>query len=282
MGKWYAVRRGRVTGILESWPECRKSVTGFPGAQFKSFKSLEEARTYLETGEVSASGPQKFYAVRGKGVYPSWKACQEAIVGVSSPQYRVFGTRGEAEAWMRGEDYWGNLVQESLKQGYLPAFTDGSFMMNRKIYGWGVVLIPRDDRTEILSGCGGRAEYCTMRNVSGEVYGALAAMLWAREHGWRGVHILHDYEGLSRWADGEWKAVSPISRMYRETLEGFRKEGLQLRFTHVKAHSGIRWNELADKAAKEAAEWGEEEESGETLRKLGEIREMGKQGALNP
>lgn len=45
--KYYAVRNGRTTGILLSWEECKKSITGFKGAEYKGFVTLEEAKSYL-------------------------------------------------------------------------------------------------------------------------------------------------------------------------------------------------------------------------------------------
>lgn len=52
--KVYAVRRGRKTGIFHSWADCQAQTTGFSGAQFKSFSSVEEARQYL-SGETKAA-----------------------------------------------------------------------------------------------------------------------------------------------------------------------------------------------------------------------------------
>ncbi len=46
--KFYAVKEGRQTGIFKTWEECNSQVARFPGAQFKSFDSEEEARQYLE------------------------------------------------------------------------------------------------------------------------------------------------------------------------------------------------------------------------------------------
>lgn len=45
--KYYAVRQGRNPGIYLTWPECRENVTGFPGAVFKSFETMEEAESFL-------------------------------------------------------------------------------------------------------------------------------------------------------------------------------------------------------------------------------------------
>ena len=55
--KVYAVKKGRHPGIYNSWDDCKKQVNGYSGAEFKSFKSLEDAEEYLGinsvmTGEV--------------------------------------------------------------------------------------------------------------------------------------------------------------------------------------------------------------------------------------
>lgn len=49
--KFYAVRNGRKTGIFNSWNECQKQITGFSGAVYKSFTTLEQANDYLNIGK---------------------------------------------------------------------------------------------------------------------------------------------------------------------------------------------------------------------------------------
>lgn len=49
MMKFYAVKKGRVTGLFTNWDDCKKSIDGFSNAEFKSFKSLKDANKYLET-----------------------------------------------------------------------------------------------------------------------------------------------------------------------------------------------------------------------------------------
>ena len=51
--KYYAVRTGRKTGVFMTWAECQKQVTGFSGAEFKSFSTMEEAQAFAG---VSAEG----------------------------------------------------------------------------------------------------------------------------------------------------------------------------------------------------------------------------------
>ena len=45
--KFYAVKNGKTPGIFETWDECKKSVDGYSGAVFKSFKTKDEALAFL-------------------------------------------------------------------------------------------------------------------------------------------------------------------------------------------------------------------------------------------
>ncbi|ORX46871.1 hypothetical protein BCR36DRAFT_413821 [Piromyces finnis] len=46
--KFYAVRRGRNTGIFTTWEQCKKQVYGFRYPYYKSFYTLKEARDFLQ------------------------------------------------------------------------------------------------------------------------------------------------------------------------------------------------------------------------------------------
>ena len=45
--KVYAVRTGRTPGIYDTWDKCKAMVHGYPGAEFKSFATLDEAKRYM-------------------------------------------------------------------------------------------------------------------------------------------------------------------------------------------------------------------------------------------
>lgn len=45
--KYYAVKKGKIKGIFHTWEECRASVEGFPGAEYRGFACLKEAESYL-------------------------------------------------------------------------------------------------------------------------------------------------------------------------------------------------------------------------------------------
>ena len=47
--KYYAVKKGKETGVFLTWAECKAVVDGFPGAEYKSFPDREEALRYLDS-----------------------------------------------------------------------------------------------------------------------------------------------------------------------------------------------------------------------------------------
>ena len=59
MVKFYAVKKGKKTGIFSTWDECKEQVTGFKGAVYKSFKTLSEAEAFLERNEEKIENIEK-------------------------------------------------------------------------------------------------------------------------------------------------------------------------------------------------------------------------------
>lgn len=51
--KIYAVREGRKTGLFYSWRETEEVTKGFPGAEYKSFHTIQDAVSYLHKGKVT-------------------------------------------------------------------------------------------------------------------------------------------------------------------------------------------------------------------------------------
>jgi hypothetical protein len=58
--KYYVVRRGHTPGIYTDWGATQEQVSGFPGAEYKSFSSLQEAEAFaagIPSAAASAAGP---------------------------------------------------------------------------------------------------------------------------------------------------------------------------------------------------------------------------------
>ena len=56
--KFYAVKRGRKTGLYTVWAECAAQVKGFQGAVYKGFMTEEEARAWLGGADARTKEPR--------------------------------------------------------------------------------------------------------------------------------------------------------------------------------------------------------------------------------
>ena len=55
--KFYVIWVGSEPGIYDSWNDAKARIQGFPGAKYKSYPSLEEARAAFRAGHGAAIGP---------------------------------------------------------------------------------------------------------------------------------------------------------------------------------------------------------------------------------
>jgi len=51
--KYYAVRKGKKTGIFTTWDECKQYVHGYPSASYKSFTNKQDAEAYMQGESAS-------------------------------------------------------------------------------------------------------------------------------------------------------------------------------------------------------------------------------------
>lgn len=213
MGKYYAVRHGKQTGIVESWDECKALVHGVAGAEYKSFKTRDEAQRYME-GTSSESRPEK-----------TEKKVEQEI-----------GTQEE--------------VAVCPDDDTMVAYIDGSYNTKTKVYGYGAVIFYRHEKVA-RKGSDSRPEYAEMRNVSGELIAAGKVIELALKIGVRRLDLYYDYEGIEKWPTRKWKANKDFTQRYAVYVRR-AMASLDIRFFKVEAHTGDRYNEEADQLAKQA------------------------------
>ncbi len=186
-----------------------------------------------------------------KGIYDNWSVC-EAEKKKGGTFFKGFATIEEANAAVRGEVpppvIKADAIAEEPELPEVYAFTDGSFNSETGTYGYGGFLMYGEEEY-ILQGSGNDPVAAKSRNVSGEVLGAMAAVKKARELGIDKLTVFYDYEGIAKWALGQWKTNIDLTKEYAAYMKTC---GIDLEFIHVKAHTGIPGNERADKLAKEA------------------------------
>ena len=218
--KYYAVRKGKTPGIYFNWEDCKKNVMGFPGASYKGFESLQEAEAFVNGG----SG--KTHAKIGTTEMAENEAAQKADAPGKS-------------------DSCGEVNTEKAV-----AYVDGSYNVATKEYSYGAVIFYNGGE-EHFSEKFSNDERASMRNVAGEIEGSMCAMRYCMTHGIPALDIYYDYEGIEKWCTGEWKANKEGTIAYREFYQK-ASEQLKVRFVKVKGHSGDKYNDLADRLAKEA------------------------------
>lgn len=216
--KYYAVRCGVKPGIYETWAECEAQTKDFSGAQFKSFSNMTEAEKYI-LGEQN---------VITEATNPEGKASAEQI-------------NDEVEEELR-----------ELSEDEVIAFVDGSYNSTEQKSGFGVIIIDNKGIqtplyrafTKQLS-----ENFIELKNVAAELEGVKEAIKWAIAYKKTRIKIYYDYEGIGKWADGSWRAKNDITRQYVTFLKD-KRAIITIEFCKVPAHSGIEYNEMADKLAK--------------------------------
>ena len=154
----------------------------------------------------------------------------------------------EAVQEINGKTGSGNMEDVMPDNDY--AFVDGSFNIATGVYGYGGFLMHDGVRYE-LSGNGSDKEMASMRNVAGEIFGSMAAMEYAVNHGITNLSIYYDYMGISKWCTGEWKANKKGTIAYRDYYNKIKTK-VNVQFEKVKGHSGDKYNDMADMLAKKA------------------------------
>lgn len=94
MGKIYAVREGFSKGIFTDWTSCQQAIKGYSGAEFKSFKSTEEATRYLNGEDVGVKQPQVYVPENDNELVIITKGIYDAVVSHPVGIFRLNDNKG--------------------------------------------------------------------------------------------------------------------------------------------------------------------------------------------
>ncbi|MDR7870967.1 MAG: ribonuclease H family protein [Tissierellaceae bacterium] len=193
-----------------------------------------------------------YYAVkngRNPGIYYTWAECESEVKGFAGAKYKKFSTYEEAVNFIEGVDIkLDEISVDKLKDDEVVAYVDGSFSVDIKTFSYGMVIFTNEGK-ETYSGKDNDKDLADMRNVAGELKGAIEAMKYSISKGKRTLYLHYDYMGIEEWAKGNWKANKAGTKAYKEYYDSI-KDRLNVIFIKVLAHSGVEFNEEADLLAK--------------------------------
>jgi capsule biosynthesis phosphatase len=144
----------------------------------------------------------------------------------------------------------GKGASDKASGGKAAAYVDGSYDVETGNYSYGAVIF-FDGRQEEFSERFDDEEMASMRNVAGEIEGSKKAMSYCLENGISELDLFFDYEGIRAWCTGQWKTNKEGTKAYKAFYDEAAKK-LKVNFIKVKSHSGVEFNERADKLAKQA------------------------------
>ena len=196
---------------------------------------------------------KKYYAVRNgrkTGIFEDWASCEKQIKGFPNAAFKSFKTLSEAEEYLVAFQRT-SIPIDKISDQYPCAYIDWSYDPVSHRFAYGVVLLLENDEKLEFSGAFDDAALADMRNVAGEIKASEFAIQYALDQGWQHLFIYYDYNGIEKWATGEWKRNLSATQAYHDFCqEAFQH--INVSFIKVKGHSGDTFNDLADSLARRA------------------------------
>lgn len=127
-------------------------------------------------------------------------------------------------------------------------YVDGSFNNTTQEIGSGIVVVENNKIIQTISKKYNNKQWSAMRNVAGELFACIEGVNYAKNNGYNEVTVHYDYQGIEAWTNGEWNTKKEETQRYKAWFDEISKE-IKINFVKVKAHSGNKYNELADKLA---------------------------------
>lgn len=216
---------------------------------------------------------KRFYAVKAGnniGIFNTWTECEQSVKGFSNAEYKSFENEEEAKLYLEGKDSIILHKHKAEEINGVVAYVDGSFSIEKNRYSFGCVIIGTEGKVHSYGGYGDNPVALEINNIAGELQGAMYSVKWAYENEYKNILIKHDYEGISKWCNREWKAKNTTVKEFVTFIDEY-KDCINIRFEKVNGHSGDKYNEEADRIAKAALDSGRNISKGDTWIKVNNI-----------
>ncbi|MGH4139544.1 viroplasmin family protein [Clostridium sp.] len=181
----------------------------------------------------------------------TWAECLKYVKGVKGAKYKSFEDINEAEKFLNDAGSSLKKADNNYPKDCLHIYVDGSYNSATEEYSYGMVAVQKEVVLHIEGGAGKSEAAKNIRQIAGELEGAVKGAQYALGRGEKKVLIFHDYVGICYHATGFWERREESSKEYYKKMQELMNSGLEILFVKVDSHTGDLFNELVDEKCKE-------------------------------
>lgn len=235
--------------IVDTWDECSLLTKGIKGKQFKSFK-IQDIDNMIEWFIEQISKNSKNKDSQFNELQDLFK--DRDITPFLNRDYTTNNNKviNKTKRNLSSNDIMNiqDTIEKILSHDIM-AFVDGSYNDTTKEYSYGMCVIQNDKI--VYESYKSFSDNTGMRQINGELKGALLACEFAIRNNLKKIVIGYDYTGIEKFALKEWNSTKPIVKYYTNKMQQYL-EFLEVEFIKIPSHKKIKWNEYADNLAKKA------------------------------
>lgn len=184
-------------------------------------------------------------------IVDTWAECLKYVKGVKGAKYKSFEDMNEAKKFLNDAGDILKKEENNYPKDCLHIYVDGSYNAATEEYSYGMVAVQNEVVLHIESGIGKSDSARNIRQIAGELEGAVKGVQYALSKGEKKVVIFHDYVGICYHATGFWDRKEESSKEYYKKMQEFMSSGIEVIFVKVDSHTGDLFNELVDEKCKE-------------------------------
>ncbi|MDF2613699.1 MAG: ribonuclease [Clostridia bacterium] len=181
----------------------------------------------------------------------TWAECLKYVKGVKGAKYKSFEDINSAKAYLSEASKMLKKGEDSYPEDCLHIYVDGSYNTHTKKYSYGLAAVKNNVVEYIESESEKDSSEKNIRQIAGELEGAVKGVQYALSKGNKQVVLFHDYEGISHHATGFWERREQSSEDYYNKMNELMSRGIEVIFVKVDSHTGDLFNELVDEKCKE-------------------------------
>ncbi len=181
----------------------------------------------------------------------TWTECLLYVKGIKGAKYKSFESIDDAKSYLNEGNRMLKKSDENYPKDCLHAYVDGSYNSSDERYSYGVVCVNNNVVEYIESKAAKDTSEKNIRQIAGELKGAIRAVEYALKQNQTKIVLFHDYEGIAHHATGAWDRKEESSMEYYNKMQKLMNSGIEVIFVKVDSHTGDLFNELVDEKCKE-------------------------------